>query len=75
MQRRHTINVCVHHGLYVLRHHVIYVEQLAPSLSALGVLHQGGNRIFRSSEVSRTHCERLNRAGFIAPVINGLRDR
>ncbi len=46
-------------------------EKLAESLSTLAALQEDGRRIFRSSELSRTTRERLNRHGFIAPVMKG----
>lgn len=46
-------------------------EKLAASLEALKALQDNGQRIFRSSELSRTHRDRLKRAGFVAPVIKG----
>src|ERR1700730_4040872 len=46
-------------------------EKLAESLAALQKLHKGGRRVFRSSELSRTHRERLLRNGFLRNVLKG----
>jgi hypothetical protein len=46
-------------------------DKLAESLEVLRDLQAGGRRIFASSEFSRTHRDRLKRAGFLAPVIKG----
>lgn len=46
-------------------------EKLAASLEVLAGLQEQGRRIFASSEISRTHRDRLKRAGFVAPVIKG----
>ena len=46
-------------------------EKLAASLRTLADLQEQGRRIFASSEISRTHRDRLKRAGFVAPVIKG----
>jgi fido (protein-threonine AMPylation protein) len=46
-------------------------EKLAESLAALQKLQQGGRRVFRSSELSRTHRERLLRNGFLRNVLKG----
>lgn len=46
-------------------------EKLAASLEILKELQEDGQRIFQSSELSRTHRDRLKRAGFVAPVIKG----
>jgi hypothetical protein len=46
-------------------------EKLADSLSALKGLQDGGRRIFKSSEISRVHRERLMRQGFLREVIKG----
>lgn len=46
-------------------------EKLAASLEILAALQEQGRRIFSSSEISRTHRDRLKRAGFVAPVIKG----
>ena len=46
-------------------------EKLAESLAALQALQEGGQRVFRSSELSRTHRERLLRNGFLREVMKG----
>jgi len=46
-------------------------EKLANSLSALQELQSGGRRIFKSSELSRVHRERLLQHGFLRDVIKG----
>ena len=46
-------------------------DKLAASLEVLKELQKDGQRIFQSSELSRTHRDRLRRAGFVAPVIKG----
>jgi fido (protein-threonine AMPylation protein) len=46
-------------------------EKLAESLAALQKLQQGGRRVFRSGELSRTHRERLLRNGFLRDVLKG----
>jgi hypothetical protein len=46
-------------------------EKLAASLEILRELQENGRRIFHASELSRTHRDRLKRAGFLAPVIKG----
>lgn len=46
-------------------------EKLAASLQVLAGLQEEGRRVFASSEISRTHRDRLKRAGFITPVIKG----
>lgn len=46
-------------------------EKLAESLAALQVLQQGGRRVFRSAQLSRTHRERLLQNGFLREVIKG----
>lgn len=46
-------------------------EKLAESLEVLADLQDDGRRIFASPELSRTHRDRLKRAGFVAPVIKG----
>ena len=46
-------------------------EKLAESLAALQALQEGGRRVFRSSELSRTHRERLLRNGFLREVMKG----
>jgi fido (protein-threonine AMPylation protein) len=46
-------------------------EKLAEVLSALRNLQAGGRRVFRSSELSRTHRERLLANGFLQEVMKG----
>ncbi|WP_432289334.1 Fic family protein (plasmid) [Aminobacter sp. BA135] len=46
-------------------------EKLANSLSALQELQSGGRRIFKSSDLSRVHRERLLQHGFLRDVIKG----
>ncbi|MEZ5996955.1 MAG: Fic family protein [Hyphomonadaceae bacterium] len=46
-------------------------EKLADSLTALRELQNTGARVFRSSEISRVHRERLIEAGFLQEVIKG----
>lgn len=46
-------------------------EKLAESLAALRALQKDGRRIFRSSELGRTHRERLLQQGFLREVIKG----
>lgn len=46
-------------------------EKLAASLEVLADLQEEGKRIFASSEISRTHRDRLKRAGFVRSVIKG----
>ena len=46
-------------------------EKLAASLAVLEGLQQGGRRIFKTSEISRYHRERLHRQGFLQPVMKG----
>lgn len=46
-------------------------EKLASSLAALHALHQAGRTVIRSSELSRTHLERLVAAGYLRLVIKG----
>jgi len=46
-------------------------EKLAAALAALAKLQEGGGRILESSEISRTHRDRLKKAGFVTPVIKG----
>jgi hypothetical protein len=46
-------------------------EKLADSLSALQELQRGGQRIFKSSDFSRVHRERLMQHGFLRDVIKG----
>lgn len=46
-------------------------ERLAESLAELEKLQTGSKRVFRSSEFSRVHRERLLRAGFLQQVVRG----
>lgn len=46
-------------------------EKLAESLTVLRKLQAGGRRIFKSSEFSRVHRERLLKNGFLRDVIKG----
>jgi hypothetical protein len=46
-------------------------EKLAESLAVLRQLQQGGQRIFQSGALSRTHRERLLRNGFMREVVKG----
>jgi len=46
-------------------------EKLAASLEILAALQEQGRSILSSSEISRTHRDRLKRAGLVAPVIKG----
>ena len=46
-------------------------EKLADSLQALHQLQASGNIAIRSSDLSRTHRERLLKNGFIEEVIRG----
>jgi hypothetical protein len=46
-------------------------EKLAESLQALKLLHDLGHRVIRSRALSRTHRERLLKAGFLEEVIKG----
>jgi fido (protein-threonine AMPylation protein) len=46
-------------------------EKLAESLAALQALQQGGHRVFRSAQISRTHRDRLLQNGFLREVIKG----
>jgi fido (protein-threonine AMPylation protein) len=46
-------------------------EKLAEALAVLQKLQQGGRRVFRSAELSRTHRERLLGNGFVQEVIKG----
>ncbi|MEX2472099.1 MAG: Fic family protein [Gemmatimonadota bacterium] len=46
-------------------------EKLAESLKVLADLQRDGGRVFASSELSRTHRDRLKAAGFLAPVVRG----
>lgn len=45
--------------------------RLAESLEVLAGLQQDGSRVFPSSALTRTHRDRLRRAGFVTPVIKG----
>lgn len=46
-------------------------DKLAESLERLKELQQGGRRIFRSNELTRTHRERLLESGFVQQIIQG----
>jgi len=46
-------------------------EKLAASLTLLQRLQSRGRRVFRSSELSRAHRERLIKNGFLCPVMKG----
>lgn len=46
-------------------------ERLAESLTALQALQKGGHRVVQSSELSRTHRERLLANGFLQEVMKG----
>ena len=46
-------------------------EKLADSLEILQNLQVGGRRVFRASELSRVHLQRLLRAGFLQRAVNG----
>jgi hypothetical protein len=46
-------------------------EKLADSLSVLAALQSQGYRVVRSSQLTRTHRERLARAGFLEEVLKG----
>ncbi len=46
-------------------------EKLAQSLAELTKLQGQGARVIRSSQLSRTHRERLIQSGFLAEVLNG----
>ena len=46
-------------------------EKLAESLSALKQLQDAGQRIFKSSAITRVHRERLMQQGFLREVIKG----
>lgn len=46
-------------------------EKLAASLAKLVELQSGGRRVFRSSDMTRVHRERLVRNGFLREVIRG----
>jgi len=46
-------------------------EKLPASLAVLEGLQQGGRRVFKTSEISRHHRERLHRLGFLQPVMKG----
>lgn len=46
-------------------------EKLAASLDELAFVQKGGRRVFRSNEFSRTHRERLLKAGFLQEVTRG----
>ncbi len=46
-------------------------EKLAASLAQLKNLQKGGRRVFRSSELTRVHRERLLRNGFLQEIMKG----
>ncbi len=46
-------------------------DKLAASLDILKELQEDSQHIFQSSDLSRTHRDRLRRAGFLTPVIKG----
>lgn len=46
-------------------------EKLAASLSSLKALQRGGRRVFRSTELTRVHRERLIQNGFLQEVMKG----
>ncbi|PKO62574.1 MAG: cell filamentation protein Fic [Betaproteobacteria bacterium HGW-Betaproteobacteria-18] len=46
-------------------------EKLAQSLAELAKLQDQGARVIRSSQLSRTHRERLTKSGFLAEVLKG----
>jgi hypothetical protein len=46
-------------------------EKLAESLAALRALQAGGRRVFKSSDLTRTHRERLLKNGFLQEVLKG----
>lgn len=46
-------------------------EKLAQSLEVLHTLQKGGQRVFKSDELSRTHRERLVKNGFLQEVMKG----
>ena len=46
-------------------------EKLADSLQQLKILQHQGKRVVRGSDLTRTHRERLVRAGFLGEVIKG----
>ena len=46
-------------------------EKLAASLAQLNKIQRGGRRVFRSSELTRVHRERLLRNGFLQQVMKG----
>jgi fido (protein-threonine AMPylation protein) len=46
-------------------------EKRAESLAALAKLQAGGSRVFNSDQLSRTHRERLLKAGFLQQVVKG----
>lgn len=46
-------------------------EKLADALAALKALQHGGRRVFQSSELSRSHRERLVKNGFLQEVMKG----
>ena len=46
-------------------------EKLAQSLAELAALQERGHRVIRSNQLSRTHRQRLSKAGFIEEVFKG----
>ncbi|MEO8024544.1 Fic family protein [Polaromonas sp.] len=46
-------------------------EKLAQSLAELAALQERGHRVIRGNQLSRTHRERLSKAGFIEEVFKG----
>lgn len=46
-------------------------EKLAASLEVLKTLQDGGQRVFRTVEIPRTHRERLLKSGFLREIIKG----
>jgi hypothetical protein len=46
-------------------------EKLAASLAQLRKLQQGGRRVFKSAELTRTHRERLCKNGFLREIMKG----
>jgi len=46
-------------------------QKLAASLAVLAEVQRDDRRVFESSEMSRLHRDRLRKAGFIEPVVNG----
>lgn len=46
-------------------------EKLAESLTKLQVMQQSGKQVIRSSDLSRTHLERLTKSGYLKLIIKG----